>query len=121
MRLVWPFYQMAAKNASLNYYLINIASNCANKGATIRLPEGGGGIFSVTFRAKIFFSIYHEPEYFFSSHTGAEYFLYTIHIWKQLSVCVSDRDDFKWHNIADSKFIATQIYMRVYTPDVSCY
>ena len=82
---------------------------------------GGGGIFSVTFRAKIFFSIYHEPEYFFSSHTGAEYFVYTIHIWKQLSVCVSDSDDFKRHNIADSKYIATQIYMRVYTPDVSCY
>ena len=39
-----------------------------------------------------------------------------------LSVCVSDRDDFKWHNIVNSKYIAMQLYMRVYTPDhVSCY
>ena len=58
MRLVWPFYQMAAKNASLNYYLINIASNCANEGATIRLPEGGGGVFFLSLLG---------PKYFFQS------------------------------------------------------
>ena len=110
--------------------------------------QGGPGFFSlariffsVTFRAKIFFFKLSWARIFFSQAIlGQNIFFYTIQIWKQLfswdanrlqnyyievvcclSVCVSDRDDFKWHNIANSKYIAIPLYMRVYTPDVSCY
>ena len=91
--------------------------------------------FSVTFRAKIFFFNLSWARIFFSQAIlGQNIFFYTIQIWKQLfswaanrlenyyievvcclSVCVSDRDDFKWHKIANSKYIAIQLYMRVYT------
>ena len=86
---------------------------------------------------KYFFSNYHEPEYFFFKPYWARIFFsiqykfgsnfsvepqnYYIEVVSCLSLCVSDRDDFKWHNIANSKYIAIPLYMRVYTPDVSCY
>ena len=91
---------------------------------------------------KYFFSNYHEPEYFFLKPYWARIFFSIQYkqIWKQLfswaanrfqnyyievvcclSVCVSDRDDFKWHNIANSTYIAIPLYMRVYTPDIISY
>ena len=78
----------------------------------------------------IFFSSHAGPEYFFSiqykgsfgSNFLVEPQIYYIEVVCCLSVCVSDRDDFKWHNIVNSKYIAMQLHMRVYTPDhVSCY
>ena len=104
--------------------------------------QGGPGffslariLFSVTFRAKIFFFNLSWARIFFSQAIlDQNIFFYTIQIWKQLfswaanrlqnyyievvcclSVCVSDRDDFKWNKIANSKYIAIQLYMRVYT------
>ena len=104
--------------------------------------QGGPGFFSlariffsVAFRAKIFFFKLSWARIFFSQAIlGQNIFFYTIQIWKHLfswatnrlqnyyievvcclSVCVSDRDDFKWHNIANSKYTAIPLYMRVYT------
>ena len=107
--------------------------------------QSGQNIFFCHFQGQnIFFQTIMSQNIFFSSHTGPEYFflyntntfgsnfsvepqigfkttLYYIEVVCCLSVCVSDRDDFKWHNIANSKYIAIPLYMRVYTPDVSCY
>ena len=116
-----------------------------DKGATIRLPGGGPGFFSlariffsVTFRAKIFFFKLSWARIFFSQAIlGQNIFFYTIQIWKQLfswaanrlqnyyievvcclSVCVSDRDDFKWHNfiggfIPLSKFSTVVVWQKI--------
>ena len=54
--------------------------------------QGGGGwvfqtgqnIFSLTFRARIFFPIYYEPAFFLSSKVGQNIVFYTIQLWKQL-------------------------------------
>ena len=112
------------------------------KGATIRLPGGGLGFsvwpeyfFLSLSGPKYFFSIYHEPEYFFLKPYWARIFFsiqykfgsnfliepqigYKTIILRLSAVCLCvclDRNDFKWHNIANSKYIAIQLYMRVYT------
>ena len=112
---------------------------------TIRLPGGawvfqsGQNIFFCHFQGQnFFFQTIMSQNIFFSSHTGPEYFfLYNTNkfgsnfsvepqigfktIILRLSVCVSDRDDFKWHNIANSTYIAIPLYMRVYTTDIISY
>ena len=56
------------------------------KGATIRFPGGGGGGLGLFSLARIYFSIYHEPECFFLKPyiVGQNIFFYTIQIWKHL-------------------------------------
>ena len=103
--------------------------------------QSGQNIFFCHFQGQnIFFQTIMSQNIFSQAILGQNIFFYTIQIWKQLfswaanrlhnyyievvcclSVCVSDRDDFKWHNIANSKYIAIPLYMRVYTTDVSCY